>query len=150
MKDVLNRLGRRIRELRLKAGLTQEQLAERADLHPTYLGGVERGERNLSLNNLGKLAGAFHVPLQSLLDFQDEQNRQTVDGVKALIVGKNPRLELFFTAFCGNCKYLNGFLTLKGNPCHVTFFSIVCKNCEPFSTFTYFVANPGLRRDATR
>ncbi|WHZ17101.1 MAG: hypothetical protein OJF52_003953 [Nitrospira sp.] len=116
MKDVLSRLGRRIRELRLKAGLTQEQLAERADLHPTYLGSVERGERNLSLNNLDKLAGALQVPLHSLLDFQDEQNRQTVDGVKSLIVGGNPRMELFFAAFCGNCKYLNGFLTLKDNP----------------------------------
>lgn len=143
MKDVLSRLGRRIRELRLQTGLTQEQLAERADLHPTYLGGIERGERNLSLNNLDKLAEAMQVPLHSLLDFQDEQNGRRVDGVKSLIVGGNPRMELFFAAFCRNCKYLNGFLTLKDNPCHVTFFSIVCKNCEPFITFKHFIAKPG-------
>lgn len=142
MKDVLNRLGQRIRELRLKAGLTQEQLAERADLHPTYLGGVERGERNLSLNNLDKLAGAMQVPLHSLLNFQDEHNRRSVEGVKSLIVWGNPRMELFFTAFCGSCKYLNGFLTLKDNSCHLTFFSIVCKNCEPFITFKHFIGKP--------
>ena len=143
MNDVLNRLGRQIRELRLKAGLTQEQLAERADLHPTYLGAVERGERNLSLKNLDRLAEALHVPLHSLLDFKDEQNRQTVDGVKSLIVGESPRMELFFGAFCGKCKYLNSFLDLKDGPSHLTFFSIVCENCEPFITFKRFVAKPG-------
>jgi transcriptional regulator with XRE-family HTH domain len=139
MKDVLTRLGRRIRELRLKAGLTQEQLAERADLHPTYLGGVERGERNLSLNNLDKLAGALHVPLRSLLDFKDKQSHQTLDGVKSLIVEKNSRMELFFAAFCSNCRYLKSFLSLKDNSCHLTFFSLACKNCEPFMTFKDFV-----------
>lgn len=143
MKDVLSLLGWRIRELRLKAGLTQEQLAERADLHPTYLGGVERGERNLSLKNLDKLARALQMPLRSLLDFKNQQNPQAVDGVKNLIVGKNPRMEVFFAAFCGNCKYLNSFLALKDSPCHLTFFSIVCKNCEPFMSFKRFLHKSG-------
>lgn len=135
MKDMLNRLGSRIRELRVKADLTQEQLAERADLHPTYLGGIERGERNLSLKNLDKLAGALQVPLKSLVDFGDQQTNRTSQALKDLIVGNNPRMELFFTAFCGNCRYLNSFLELKENRCHLTFFSIACKNCNPLRKF---------------
>ena len=143
MNDVLTRLGLRIRKLRLNAGFTQEQLAERADMHPTYLGGVERGERNLSLKNLARVAGALQVPLRSLLDFDDEQNHQAVDGVKSLIVGKNPRMEVFFAAFCGSCKYLDSFLRLNDSPRHVIFFSIVCKNCEPFLTFQQFINKSG-------
>lgn len=44
--------GNHLRGLRLAKGITQEGLAERAGLHPTYIGGVERGERNLGLSNL--------------------------------------------------------------------------------------------------
>jgi transcriptional regulator with XRE-family HTH domain len=54
-----NRFGKRIRELRLAKGLTQERLAERAGLHPTYIGGIERGERNVGLDNIFKLARAL-------------------------------------------------------------------------------------------
>ena len=55
-----NRFGKRLRQLRLAQGLTQEALAERASLHPTYVGGIERGERNVSLDNVLKLARALH------------------------------------------------------------------------------------------
>ena len=54
-----NRFGRRIRQLRLAQGLTQEALADRAGLHPTYVGGVERGERNVGFDNILKLARAL-------------------------------------------------------------------------------------------
>lgn len=54
-----NRFGKRIRELRLAKGLTQEGLAGRAGLHPTYIGGIERGERNVGLDNILKLARAL-------------------------------------------------------------------------------------------
>lgn len=53
------RLGKTIRELRLAKGWTQEELAERAGLHPTYVGGVERGQRNVGFDNLLKLARAL-------------------------------------------------------------------------------------------
>jgi len=89
-KDVLNRLGSRIRELRIRADLTQEQLAERADLHPTYLGGIERGERNLSLKNLAKLAAALQVSLKTLVDFGDEEFHRTSHRLKDLNRGKEP------------------------------------------------------------
>lgn len=54
-----SRFGKRIRQLRLAKGWSQEDLAARSGLHPTYIGGIERGERNLGLNNLLKLARAL-------------------------------------------------------------------------------------------
>jgi transcriptional regulator with XRE-family HTH domain len=54
-------LGLAIRELRRGAGISQEILAERARLHRTYVGGIERGERNVSFGNLLRLADALGV-----------------------------------------------------------------------------------------
>lgn len=53
------RFGERIRQLRLAKTWSQEDLAARAGLHPTYIGGIERGERNLGLDNILKLARAL-------------------------------------------------------------------------------------------
>lgn len=51
--------GKRVRKLRLARHLTQEALAERAGLHPTYIGGIERGERNVGFDNILNLARAL-------------------------------------------------------------------------------------------
>jgi transcriptional regulator with XRE-family HTH domain len=53
--------GKRIRELRLKAGLSQEALADLAGVHRNYLGETERGLRNISLRNILKLAAALQI-----------------------------------------------------------------------------------------
>jgi transcriptional regulator with XRE-family HTH domain len=60
-------LGSRIRERRLVRGLTQEQLGELCELHRTFIGSVERGERNLSILNLRLIARILRVPLSELL-----------------------------------------------------------------------------------
>jgi transcriptional regulator with XRE-family HTH domain len=60
--------GRRLRELRLRRHLSQEKLAELADLHRNYVGGVERGERNVSLINIVKLAHALSVRPSKLIE----------------------------------------------------------------------------------
>jgi transcriptional regulator with XRE-family HTH domain len=54
-------LGKTVRKKRLSLGLSQEALAERADLHWTYIGGIERGERNVSLINIVRIARALGV-----------------------------------------------------------------------------------------
>lgn len=56
----------RLRELRRKAGLSQEELGFRAGLHRTYIGSIERAEQNVSLDNIHKIAKAFKVPIYEL------------------------------------------------------------------------------------
>ena len=60
--------GKRVRELRLALDLSQEKLAERAGLHRNYVGGVERGERNVSLVNIVKLARGLDTAPSELLE----------------------------------------------------------------------------------
>jgi transcriptional regulator with XRE-family HTH domain len=61
--------GKKIRTMRKMHGWSQEVLAEKAGLHPTYIGGIERGERNPSLINLVRLAKALRVSLPELMQF---------------------------------------------------------------------------------
>jgi len=56
-----------LRRLRAKRGLSQEALADRAGIHRTYVGSVERAERNISIDNVGRLAGALGVDVRELL-----------------------------------------------------------------------------------
>jgi len=60
--------GRALRALREECGYSQEELAERAGLHRNYVGGIERGERNVGLENIGKLAKALSVRTRDLFD----------------------------------------------------------------------------------
>ncbi len=60
-------LGRAVRDLRADRGISQEDLAHRSGMHRTYVGGIERGERNVSYANLLRLAGALDVPPSQLL-----------------------------------------------------------------------------------
>lgn len=60
-------LGEAIRERRLALGLTQEDLAEKADLHWTYISGIERGVRNVSIVNLFHIALALDVRVRDLV-----------------------------------------------------------------------------------
>ena len=60
-------VGKRIKELRTKLGMSQEELADVCGLHRTYIGSVERGERNLSLQNIIRIARALGITPSILL-----------------------------------------------------------------------------------
>ena len=68
--DVRTTFGQRVRTLRKRAGLSQEQLAFKCGLDRTYIGGVERGERNISVVNIEKIARAIDLSPKDL--FEDE------------------------------------------------------------------------------
>jgi transcriptional regulator with XRE-family HTH domain len=60
------KFGKVVRRLRVAKGWTQEELADHANLHPTYVGGIERGERNVGLENIIKIARALGVSAAAL------------------------------------------------------------------------------------
>ena len=65
-------IGNNIRNLRINNNLSQEELASKSELHRTYIGAIERGERNFSILNLIKIANALDVELSLLLKLKDE------------------------------------------------------------------------------
>ncbi|MFX3637408.1 MAG: helix-turn-helix domain-containing protein [Candidatus Pristimantibacillus sp.] len=66
---ILKLLGQRIRDLRKALGLSQEELAEKAGCHFSYIGGIERAEKNISILNLEKIASALGVNVVELLSY---------------------------------------------------------------------------------
>lgn len=66
-RNIAERLGASVRRLRFHLGISQEELAERADLHRTYIAGIEGGARNLTLKSIDRLARALQVPIVALL-----------------------------------------------------------------------------------
>jgi transcriptional regulator with XRE-family HTH domain len=67
-KILLRQFGQRVREIRKQQNFSQEELAERCNLHRTYIGGIERGERNLALVNIARIAKALEVDMCVLLE----------------------------------------------------------------------------------
>lgn len=65
-EDILKKFASRLKEFRVKKGFSQEKLGELAGLHRTYIGMVERAEKNLSLKNISKLAKALEVRIEEL------------------------------------------------------------------------------------
>jgi len=65
-KDLLIKFGNRVREQRLKLGLSQEALASRAGVHRTYVGMIERAEKNITLTNIEKIAKALNLSLNEI------------------------------------------------------------------------------------
>ena len=65
---ICKNFGDRVRELRISQGLSQEVLAQKAGLHRTYIGGIERGERNVSLINIEKIASALNLSIVDIIE----------------------------------------------------------------------------------
>ena len=68
MADINKQVGERIRKARLAKGLSQEELAFEADLHRAYIGQIERGEKNIGVQNLQKIATALKVKISKLIE----------------------------------------------------------------------------------
>ena len=68
MSDITKVLGQRIRSYRTSMGLSQEKLAELAGCHPTYIGQIERGEKNATVESIEKIASALNVSLSTLFE----------------------------------------------------------------------------------
>ena len=66
--NILEKFGDKLKQLRKVKGLSQEQLAEKANLHRTYIGMIERAEKNITLLNIEKIANAHDTKISSLLN----------------------------------------------------------------------------------
>lgn len=93
METIAQEVGLRIRHYRQHRGLTQEALAEKAELHHTYIGQVERGEKNLTIHSLEKILSALGVTFSEL--FENIENTGRADQIPTLcydlIRSKNER-----------------------------------------------------------
>ena len=66
--ELLIKFGESVRDTRKALGLTQEELADKADVHRTYIGMIERAEKNITLINIGKIAAALDIDIIELLN----------------------------------------------------------------------------------
>jgi transcriptional regulator with XRE-family HTH domain len=87
-------IGKRIRELRKQKKLSQEELGWKAELHFTYIGGIERGEKNCSINTLSKVARGLEVNIVDLFNYPtvEQDVSQLRDHVKKKINKASPEL----------------------------------------------------------
>jgi transcriptional regulator with XRE-family HTH domain len=67
-KEILIRFGERVRKIRKEKGLSQEELSFKANLHRTYIGMIERAEKNITLTNIEKIANALEVDVNNLFN----------------------------------------------------------------------------------
>jgi len=73
MSDIAKAVGQRIRNYRTKKGLSQEKLAELSGCHPTYIGQLERGEKNATLESIERITAALGITLSKLFEKLDGQ-----------------------------------------------------------------------------
>ena len=79
MSEIAKFVGQRIRNYRTQQKLSQEKLAELSGCHPTYIGQLERGEKNATLESIEKIASALNLPLSKLFEKLDDIN--AVDSI---------------------------------------------------------------------
>ncbi|WP_345991942.1 helix-turn-helix transcriptional regulator [Chryseobacterium sp. Chry.R1] len=82
MHDILNIFGKNVRKYRRLLNISQEELADRADLHRTYIGMIERAEKNITLVNIEKIANALEVKIEDLL--KSENSGRIILGLRYL------------------------------------------------------------------
>jgi len=108
MNDSQSRFGKCIRDLRAKVGLTQEQLAEKANLSLKHLGEIERGRGNPSLSSIENLARALGVPVSALFEHDHLHQRQPLSIAEVKIEIQR----LIERASDDQCRLLHRLLTV--------------------------------------
>lgn len=99
MPTIQERIGQRIRRLREGRGWKQESLAEKSGLHPTYIGGIERGERNATIESYLKIANSFGIPVDELFkldvhDLEKKFNAPGYDILDAILAGFRAQVDV--------------------------------------------------------
>jgi len=79
MSELSSIVGQRIRTYRIRRGLSQEALARLCDRHPTYIGQLERGEKNPTLESLERVCEALKIPMSQLLEKVEKEPIRTDD-----------------------------------------------------------------------
>ncbi len=94
MSDIARNVGRRLRNFRTDKGLSQEKLAELSGCHPAYIGQLERGEKNPTLDSLYKITSALGIPLSELfagIDWNITAKESAASQCHEYIESKSPR-----------------------------------------------------------
>ncbi len=78
MNDLAKIIGQRIRNYRTAQGLSQEKLAEIAGCHPTYIGQIERGEKNATIESFEKISAALRISLSQLFEKLSGENSDNI------------------------------------------------------------------------
>lgn len=79
MSAIAKAIGQRIRNYRTKQGLSQEKLAELSGCHPTYIGQLERGEKNATIESIEKISVALNIPLSKLFEKLGGKESESID-----------------------------------------------------------------------
>lgn len=80
MSELIRQIGQRIRNYRVQKGFSQERLAELSGCHPTYIGQIERGEKNATLESIEKISSALKIPLSTLFEKLDAIIKVDTEG----------------------------------------------------------------------
>jgi transcriptional regulator with XRE-family HTH domain len=94
-KEILLRVGTRLRDLRKERGFTQEALGEKGGFHFSYIGQIERGEKNVALLNLAKIAKALNVDVSQLFTYTNlecnEESQADIQEITYMLNQKDPQ-----------------------------------------------------------
>ena len=110
MNHLTKLIGQRIRNYRNQQNLSQEKLAEMSGCHPTYIGQVERGEKNATLESIEKISSALKIPLSQLFEKIDDNtisNNIPLDCYEFLSTKSKPEQEHLYHILLEIAKYKN-------------------------------------------
>lgn len=115
MEDIKKLVGDRIRQLRKEKRLSQEELGDKADLHYTHIGAIERGEKNWSIDTLVKVAGGLNVTVNDLLALpsKPEDIKNLKKAIIAEINESSPEVLRLLSDMIRGVKSLEANLTIR-------------------------------------